>query len=73
MKYGWFWILVDCLFALEALINACSGEGKSHDYIVLFFSLSILLLFLIRKIVEEIKIHKRVKEIQKAREENNLP
>jgi hypothetical protein len=64
MKYGWFWILVDCLFALEALINVCSGEGKADDYIVLFFSLSILLLFLSGKIVEEVKIHKRVKEIK---------
>lgn len=44
MKYGVWNIILDVLFALEAIVNICSGKGTGLDYVMLTIAGSLLLL-----------------------------
>ena len=66
-KYGCFTIALDCLLLVDALLSVISGLGTIYDYTVIVVSISFLLPLIICKLGEELKIRKKLKEIQDAR------
>lgn len=68
-KYGIGWIIVDCLFAIGALINILVDEGSTHDYVVLYFTISIFIALLIRRVCNAKRIRS---ELAVTREKEQL-
>ena len=63
-KYGIVLVILDLLFLIDAIIDVCSGTATRWDYAELVSTSVILCLLAVKAINEEIRIRKKLKQMQ---------
>ena len=64
---GCLYIFAEVFLLIEAIIMVIGGERGVEYFLVLFFSISLLVITIIDWILKERKIRKKMKEIEEAR------
>lgn len=59
-----FFLLVDIVLLIDALIDVCAGVGTTWDFSILIFGVAILGILIVRGIATEIKIQKQLKQMR---------
>ena len=71
-KTDFFFIIIDVLIAIDAIIDICAGVGTAWDIMVFCFVVILLAVFIIRRICEEIRIQKKLKQMREEETQKKM-